>query len=343
MSGRISTVRSASIRGFSELVSELGGDPEALLSLASLSSCILIDEDQLIPSSSLNQLLELSAEKLNCESFGLQLSQKQELTILGPVALIINQASTLAEGLRDLQRYLPIHSQAGKVESSIEGKTLTIRYIPQIPGGQSTRQLVNLTMGVAMNIFRLLSNKQWNPHRLFFCHDTPKELRRYQTIFQAPLSFNQEFNGATIDTSVLEIPVGFGSSSLQKYVNDYLLTLEQSYPENIEDQIMALMRRLLSTDSCTQEQIANFMNMHPRVLQRRLKDAGTSYQKLLTNTRKEISKRYLEESSISITELSDILGYKESSVFSRAFKRWFGMSPQKFVLENKVKNDLRNK
>jgi len=85
------------------------------------------------------------------------------------------------------------------------------------------------------------------------------------------------------------------------------------------------------------------MNMHPRVLQRRLKDAGTSYQKLLTNTRKEISKRYLEESSISITELSDILGYKESSVFSRAFKRWFGMSPQKFVLENKVKNDLRNK
>ena len=331
VANRISTVRSASIRGFEELVSELGGNSGDLLVGAGLAPDILVDEDRLFPSHQLNQLLELAARELNCESFGLQLSQKQELTILGPVALVVHQAATLAEGLRDLQRYLPIHSQAGKVESLLEGDMLTVRYIPQIPGGQSTRQLVDLTLGVAMKIFRLLSNNQWKPHRLYFTHRRPTEMRRYQSVFQAPLSFNQEFNGAIIHSSVLNTPINQGAAPLQKYVNDYLSTLELSYPESTEEQVMALMRRLLSTESCTQERIAGFMNVHPRVLQRRLKAANTSYQKLLVATRKDVARRYLEESSISITELSDILGYKEMSVFSRAFKKWYGVSPQNYT------------
>ena len=51
----------------------------------------------------------------------------------------------------------------------------------------------------------------------------------------------------------------------------------------------------------------------------------------MISTRKDAAIQYLEESSISITELSDILGYKEMSVFSRAFKKWYGVSPQNYT------------
>ena len=47
MANRISTVRSASIRGFEELVSELGGNRGDLLVEAGLAHDILVDEDKL--------------------------------------------------------------------------------------------------------------------------------------------------------------------------------------------------------------------------------------------------------------------------------------------------------
>ncbi len=37
--------------------------------------------------------------------------------------------------------------------------------------------------------------------------------------------------------------------------------------------------------------------------------------------------RYLAETTYSVTEISFLLGYTDTSAFSRAFRRWHGVSP----------------
>jgi AraC-like DNA-binding protein len=78
------------------------------------------------------------------------------------------------------------------------------------------------------------------------------------------------------------------------------------------------------------ERVARDLGTSRRTLQRRLAAAGASYQDLLDETRREAAERYLAESSLSIAELGYLLGYSEPSAFHRAFKRWFGRSPQAF-------------
>jgi AraC-like DNA-binding protein len=57
---------------------------------------------------------------------------------------------------------------------------------------------------------------------------------------------------------------------------------------------------------------------------------GVSYQDLLDESRKEASARYIRESTLAIGEVAYLVGYSEPAPFHRAFKRWYGMTPDVF-------------
>jgi AraC-like DNA-binding protein len=43
--------------------------------------------------------------------------------------------------------------------------------------------------------------------------------------------------------------------------------------------------------------------------------------------RRELAERYVRDREFSITEIAFLLGYNDTSAFSRAFRCWFGRSP----------------
>jgi len=63
-------------------------------------------------------------------------------------------------------------------------------------------------------------------------------------------------------------------------------------------------------------------------LRRLLKSQGTSFQRLFDDTRRRLAHRYLFESSLTLTDIAQRVGYSELSAFSRAARRWFGASPR---------------
>jgi AraC-like DNA-binding protein len=66
------------------------------------------------------------------------------------------------------------------------------------------------------------------------------------------------------------------------------------------------------------------------MLQRKLKGEGTSYQKVLEETQREMSEFYLQKPEIAICEVAYLLGFSQSSAFHRAFRRWTGLTPKTF-------------
>ena len=67
--------------------------------------------------------------------------------------------------------------------------------------------------------------------------------------------------------------------------------------------------------------------MSVRNLQRKLKNTNTSFRELLDEMRRELAKQYVNNSDVSLSEVTFLLGFSESSSFSRAYKRWHGVSP----------------
>ena len=57
---------------------------------------------------------------------------------------------------------------------------------------------------------------------------------------------------------------------------------------------------------------------------------GVSFQELVDEARKEAAGRYLGESALAISEVAYLVGYSEPAPFHRAFKRWYGVTPDVF-------------
>jgi AraC-like DNA-binding protein len=85
--------------------------------------------------------------------------------------------------------------------------------------------------------------------------------------------------------------------------------------------------------------ISQQLHMSERTLNRKLKQFNTSYKQLLEKERYMTSTRLLEEAKYTVGDVSELLGYRESANFCRAFKSWFGLSPTAYrrQLNNKLK------
>jgi len=323
--------RAASLIGFPELVRELGGNPERLMSQVGLDIHLLDDLDQMMNSVALSALLDLSAIELNCSCFGLLLSQRQGISILGPVGLIMRQQVTFLDAISALQKYLHLHSEAGSFNLEVSGDIAIIKYFSNVRGDDYSRQITDLSLGVGCNVIRLYSGKGWKPRAVYFQHKMPPDLSPYTMVFKSPISFQQEFSGLVFDSNILSSSVDSFEPEMQRFLGSYLDNLERERRQDCVHQVRIIIRSLLAKGNCSLKEVASLTGFKERSLQRRLKVEGFNFQTILDQTRQEVAKELLSEPDINLTQLAQRLGYAELSVFSRAFKGWFGVSPSKYV------------
>jgi AraC-like DNA-binding protein len=107
----------------------------------------------------------------------------------------------------------------------------------------------------------------------------------------------------------------------------YLVRIKKG---DLEQQIQALMIEQLPSGKVTDKMIARELHLSERTLQRKLRDKGTSFRKILENVRKMVALQYIRDTSTSMTEIAFLLGFSEQSAFSRAFKKWTGKSPVQY-------------
>jgi len=100
--------------------------------------------------------------------------------------------------------------------------------------------------------------------------------------------------------------------------------LDQS---DIMNRTLVAIVEQLPSGGVSEISVAEALNMTTRTLHRKLSEKGLSFRSMLTNVRKELANRYIDEPAYSMTEISFLLGYTDTSAFSRAFKRWHGVSP----------------
>jgi AraC-like DNA-binding protein len=74
--------------------------------------------------------------------------------------------------------------------------------------------------------------------------------------------------------------------------------------------------------------VADTMLTSPRTLQRRLRDAGLTYARLIAETRREAAKKLLADPTRTISAVARTLGYSDPAHFTRAFQRWTGCTPR---------------
>ena len=91
-----------------------------------------------------------------------------------------------------------------------------------------------------------------------------------------------------------------------------------------------MTHRLLRINQATLTAVARAMALHPRVVQRRLAESGTSFEEILGDARRTTAWQ-LSATGMQASQISTTLGYSEQSSYTRACRRWYSQSPRQLL------------
>lgn len=322
-------VRASALQGIRQTVEELGGDTDVLLHRTGLAAPEQ-DPDSWVSYRSFLLLIEEAARVTNCPHFGLRLSQQQDIGILGAVGFVIQQAPDLRTALRELIIHFAHHNQGATISLKVDKEIAQWCFTCKLEGYAPIRQQSDLVAGIGVDLIRLLWNPAWSPNAVYFPHAPPQDIRPYKARFDCPLFFNWDSMTMSFDAAILDTPIREANPQLHRVLDQHLRDLQLNFSDDYCGQIRHLIRQALNTGDCSIERVADFLAVNKRTLQRQLKSHNTSYKELLEEVRFDVARRYLRESSGSLTALADMLCYSELSVFSNAFRQHFGVSPREW-------------
>ena len=322
-------VRASALQGVRSAVEELSGDTDALLLRTGLDGAAQ-NPDSWISYRSFLLLLEEAARATECPHFGLLLSQHQGLGVLGTVGFIIQQAPDLRTALRELSIHLAHHNQGATVSLKVEDSIAQWCFTSKLEGYAPVKQQADLAAGIGINLMRLVVGPTWTPNAVYLPHAPPQDLRPYKARFDCPIFFNWDSMMMAFDAATLDTPIREANPHLHQVLEDHLRNLQVSLAGDYCGQIRHLINQALSTGDCSIDRVASSLAINKRTLQRQLKEHDTSFKDLLEEVRFDIARRYLRESSGSLTTLADMLCYSELSVFSNAFRKRYGISPREW-------------
>jgi AraC-like DNA-binding protein len=324
-------VRVDVLHKFPEIVAQLGGDANALLSKAQIEPAALGNRHAVIPHHTYGRLLERAAVELGCPDFGMRLAAAQGgVKVLGPLGYVMRSSRTVREAFRYAVEHIQFYSTAVLMcfeKSRVEGAAfLRVEFhlarAPKHP--QTLERGLLLTQLSALNI----SSGQVRAREVWFTHEPLSPLSTYRQYFGAEVRFGQPMSGLVFVDGELDIPNPKADPQVYELAANFI---EHRFPATdsiFTPRIRMIVERLLLEGNCTHSGVASMLGMHPRALQRRLRAEGESFEAIKDGVRREIALRYLKESSIPLIRVAKMLGYSETSALSRSCYRWFSASPR---------------
>lgn len=322
-----SLVRGIALLGFDQFAISQGLEPQTMLAESGLPTDAV---DGLISGTKFVALLELCAKRSHNQLFGLQLGLHQGPQALGSLLYLIRSTSTLGQVLEALTRHFHFHSTGADLHLERQGGTARLLYDVTDGDAISVRQTVELAMGICARLIQDLLGHPWKPLGLQLRHPAGEKTNAYRHLLGVAPHFDSPVNAWVFAESLLESPLSAIDEGFHELAKGHIGELAQITLQELPPYVKKLLYRQLPNSQVTIDQVAKQMGISPRSLQRYLQSESTSFQKLLDETRQSMATRYLRDSSVSLTQLSELLGYADLSAFSRAFTRWNGMSPQKW-------------
>lgn len=321
-------VRAAALSHFFEVARECGINPQPLLRQAGLSRALLQDPDQRIPAASAVKLLELAAQAGGDPQFGLRMAQMREVSDFGVVSLVISHQPTLRDALQATISYIHLINESLALQMEDSGAMVIVR--EELVRHANARQANELAIGVLFRLCTAVLGGGWRPYSVNFTHARPADTGLHQRVFGCLLEFDSEFNGLVCRAKDLDAPNPLAAPALARYAQRYVDSLPNTGDASVVQEVRKAIYLMLAGGLATSDYVAQSLGVSVRTMQRQLDEAGASFTGLLTEVRRELVQRYLDNPRHSLVRISQMLGYSSPSAFTRWFVTQFGDAPQRW-------------
>lgn len=308
-----------------------GINSRALFEAAGLDPKALADPNARYPLENTTRLWQLAAEATGDENLGLNVARNINQTTFHAMGYSLLASPTLKEVFERLIRYFRIVSDAAELEFLPSGKHYKF-VIQMLPGSlQPADEALDAMMSVLVRLCRALYGEHFRADKIRLRRPSPVDPSVFQKVFKAPIEFSADENAIYLDSTLLNKPLPSANAELARH-NDEILARYAAHfdKQNIANRVHATLVEQLPHGEPSQGKVADSLHMSLRNLQRKLSSEGTSYKEILNKTRHELALSYIKDRRYSISEITYLLGFSDTSSFTRAFKRWTSKAPTEY-------------
>jgi AraC-like DNA-binding protein len=276
------------------------------------------------------EFLNLVAAAMNDDLLGLHLAKRCELRELGLFYYALASSATLFDVCQRAARFSAMINE-GAVQKFVDGRMIGITLSYAGISRHQDRQQVEFWFAAALRMLRKLTGVHLIAHRLRVTHARMRGAREFSAYFGCAVEFGASVDEMLFVRKLGQLPV----VTADPYLNELLVKLcEEGLAHRATSrgpmrvQVENAIAAALPHGDARADSIAKSLGLSPRTLARHLTDEGTTFSNLLNGIRRDLSARYLEDSTLSISEIGWLLGYRDIGAFSHAYKQWTGTTPR---------------
>lgn len=303
-------------------------DPEPLFREAGIDPAVLFDQSARIPLAHIEQLVDSAANLSGDENFGLKEADYFRPAHLGPLGFAWLASSSLRTAFARLSRYSQVINEQLSVTLSEDFEHFRVDVSTAFDSESADRIRGQAQMSILTKISRIIAGKDFNPSKVLFRHQEPPDTSAYYSCFKCPIEFGCESNSLLLPMAAVDVRLTGSNDQLAK-LNDHMVVkyLAHNSKKDIVNRVKAAIIDGLSSGGVTETTVADSLHMTSRNMHRKLQKEDTTFKILLTEIRRELAQQYIQDHTLTLTEISFMLGFSEVSSFSRAYKGWTGVPP----------------
>ena len=277
------------------------------------------------------EMLEHTASLCPEQALGLRIGELFEPSHAGVLGYLSSSSRNVGEALFNFERFQQLVYGGNPCQLKVDADSFSLEWGTALG---VANQLVDETgLAALVSLMRKVTNHpELGPSRIGFINPKPKNPQPYEDFFNCTVVFEAPVTSVQFPTSYLKVAIVSQDSNLHHLLTNQAAEMLAKQPSQNEfqQQLQEVILRALHSGQVNFEHVAEQMHTSPRTLHRRLAEQELEFKTLLLNMRKQLAQQYLADPQLSLTEISLLLGYSESSAFSRAFKTWFNQTPKQF-------------
>ena len=322
-------VRMAPTMSVPALLREHGVDPVPLLAEFDITPAHFDEPDYTLSFHVRSQLLARCAQVTRCPHFGLLVGQRAGIGSFGLLGYLMQSAPDLRTALKLCERHFGLHNPNSTSTLVVRRSLATLNHTLFELGDEGRAQVIDLSVGIMVNVIRTLRGPGANPIEVRVAHARPRSVAPFADFVRARITFDAPETAVVIPASWLDQPLPTADPLLHQLMQHRVTELRAQAGETVAAQLRRVLPALIDARTAVVSEAAARLGLGVRTLGRRLAAEGTTFARVRDEARYSMAIQLLSGTKLHAAEIAEKLGYANASAFTSAFRRWSGLPPSR--------------
>lgn len=244
---------------------------------------------------------------------------------LDSAGLLLVTCETLGEALQELEAYAPVISDGASFRMRRDGELVYVQLTHQM--GVRAIERTEVALAALLYLARWATADKFQPAGVWFTHAPLAPVAKYEAALGTTVHFSAPYTSLGLSLDQLNLPMTQANASLHDHIREYADRVLDGLGSN--NMVIRVQQVVRHNPSWGRERVAEHFQMSGRQLNRRLEEEGLSFKVVRERTLEHLAVRHLRD-GVAVAEIASWLGYSGETAFTRAFRRWHGITPAQF-------------